>query len=152
MIHRGYGFEFTDLTLSEEGLDVGDGYVGVTILVHSVADDGTTEEIGTVHPGTLRFDRQGVARSEVDTLTGLTGDVVFIFDASQSSGLMQRVLSESVDAVELVRVTIYVLPHSHVVWVGWGTMMAGMALVTAAGQRPTDSTGHNREPAPNEEE
>ena len=152
VIHRGYGFEFTDLTLSEEDLDVGDGYVGVTILVHSVADDGTTEEIGTVHPGTLRFDRQGVARSEVDTLTGLTGDVVFIFDASQSSGLMQRVLSESVDAVELVRVTIYVLPHSHVVWVGWGTMMAGMALVTAAGQRPTDSTGHNREPAPNEEE
>ena len=152
VVHRGYGFEFTDLALTEENLEVGDGYVGVTIVVHSVAEDGTTEEIGTVNPGTLRFDRQGMARSEVDTLTGLTGDLVFIFDGSQSSALMQRVLAESAEGVELVRVTVYVLPHSHVVWTGWIAMMAGMALVTAAGHRSGVSPKHNREPATMEEE
>lgn len=152
VVHQGYGFEFTDLTLTDEDLEVGDGYVGVTIVVHAVADDGTTEEIGAVNPGTLRFDRQGVARSEVDTLTGLTGDLVFIFDGSQSSALMQRVLAESVDAVELVRVTVYVLPHSHVVWAGWVTMMLGMALVTAAGHRTVEQETLNREPASKEEE
>jgi len=139
VVHRGYGFEFTDLTLTDDDLEVGDGFVGVTIVVHEVKDDGTKEEIGTVHPGTLRFDRQGVARSEVDTLSGLTGDLVFIFDGSQSAALMQRVVSESTDAVDTVRVTVYVLPHSHAVWLGWVTMMFGMATITVAGFQNADS-------------
>jgi cytochrome c biogenesis factor len=149
VVHRGYGFEFTDLTLTDDDLEVGDGFVGVTIVVHEVKDDGTKEEIGTVHPGTLRFDRQGVARSEVDTLSGLTGDLVFIFDGSQSAALMQRVVSESTDAVDTVRITVYVLPHSHAVWLGWVTMMFGMATITVAGFQNADSPASK---PPNEEE
>jgi len=72
-------------------------------------------------------------------LSGLTGDLVFIFDGSQSAALMQRVVSESTDAVDTVRVTVYVLPHSHAVWLGWVTMMFGMATITVAGFQNADS-------------
>ena len=80
----------------------------------------------------LRFDAQNLPRSEVDTLTRLTGDSVFIFDGSQSNALMQTVQQDGLESVELVRVTIYVLPHSHAVWVGWGLMIAGMTLVAVS--------------------
>ena len=39
----------------------------------------------------------------------------------------------NLENVELVRVTVYNLPHSHVVWLGWVTMMGGMALVSLVG-------------------
>ncbi len=63
---------------------------------------------------------------------------------------MQTVQSENPEAVDLVRVTVYDLPHSHAVWLGWVVMMGGMALVTLAGskkasQRINDENGKQAE-------
>ena len=132
IVHDGIGYEFTELILDDESLEVGDGFVGVNILVYDINNEGDATQIGEVRPGMLRFDAQNLPRSEVDTLTRLTGDIVFIFDGSQSNALMQTVQQDGLESVELVRVTIYVLPHSHAVWVGWGLMIAGMTLVAVS--------------------
>jgi hypothetical protein len=81
----------------------------------------------------LRFDKTGTARSEVDVLTRWSGDMVFIFDGTQAQGLMQQTSSNGLDSVNLVRVTIYDLPGSHLVWIGWSIMMLGMLGVTYSG-------------------
>ena len=132
VIHDGYGFEFTNLVTTEDNLEVGDGFVGVSITVYEM--DGTQKnEIGVVEPGMLRFDKTGTARSEVDVLTRWSGDMVFIFDGTQAQGLMQQTSSEGLDSVNLVRVTIYDLPGSHLVWIGWSIMMLGMLGVSYSG-------------------
>ena len=134
IVHNGLGFEFVGLELESEGLEVGDGFIGVRIKVYEMEGNTVGTHIGEVVPGTLRFDSQGIPRSEVATLTRLTGDVVFIFDGSQAGGLMASAGSDGLESIELVRVTVYDLPHSHLVWAGWCAMMGGMALVTWAGQ------------------
>jgi len=146
IIHDGIGYEFTELTLVSDEFEVGDGFVGVYINVYEMNGNEVGEKIGEVRPGMLRFDEQGIPRSEVDTLTRLGGDIVFIFDGSQSNALMQTVQSQNAEAVDLVRVTIYDLPHSHAVWLGWVMMMGGMAMVTISGskkasQRINDANG-----------
>ena len=133
IVHEGFGLEFQSIVLESEALEVGDGFVGVRINVYEMDGNEVGDLIGEVMPGTLRFDRQGVPRSEVDTLTRLTGDIVFIFDGSQAGALMATAQSEGLDGVQLVRVTVYDLPHSHLVWFGWVTMMVGMAWVVVAG-------------------
>ena len=152
IVHEGIGYEFTELLLEDEGLEVGDGFVGVNIRIYDILSDGTAKEIGEVRPGMLRFDAQDLPRSEVDTLTRLTGDIVFIFDGSQSNALMQTVQQDGLESVELVRVTIYVLPHSHAVWAGWGLMIAGMTLVTVSQGKNDSLTSNNRKLTPSEEE
>lgn len=132
IIDGDYGFEFTELVATEEDLEVGDGFVGVMITVYDY-QDGEFEEIGVVEPGMLRFDRTGTARSEVDVLSRWSGDMVFIFDGTQAQGLMQQTSSDGFDSVNLVRVTIYDLPGSHLVWIGWSIMMLGMLGVTCSG-------------------
>ena len=69
-------------------------------------------------------------RSEVDTLVRYHGDIVFIFDGSQTTGLMQQVSIDGADSVQRMRVIIYDLPGSHLVWAGWAIMMVGMAWLT----------------------
>jgi len=121
--------------LESENLEVGDGFIGVQIGIFAVENGDVGERIGEVLPGTLRFDDQGTPRSEVDTLTRATGDLVFIFDGSQAGGLMASAQGGSLSDVEVVRVTIYNLPHSHVVWLGWGMMMLGMLSVAWTGMK-----------------
>ena len=133
IVHEGMGFEFTELVLESDDLEVGDGFIGVRIDVYTMEGSEIGDLIGTVTPGTLRFDSQGMPRSEVATLTRLTGDIVFIFDGSQAGALMSSSNGGDLETIELVRVTVYDLPHSHLVWLGWGMMMAGMALVAFAG-------------------
>ena len=142
IVHNNLGLEFTGLETEIEGLEVGDGFIGVRINVYEMEGDAVGPLIGEVLPGTLRFDSQGVPRSEVATLTRLTGDMVFIFDGSQAGALMSVAGSDGLDGIELVRITVYDLPHSHLVWVGWFAMMSGMALVTVSGARkaPESST------------
>ena len=132
IIHGDYGFEFTELVATEDDLEVGDGFVGVLITVYDY-QDGEFEEIGVVEPGMLRFDRTGTARSEVDVLSRWSGDMVFIFDGTQAQGLMQQTSASGLDSVNLVRVTVYDLPGSHLVWIGWSVMMLGMLGVTCSG-------------------
>ena len=135
--HEGLGLEFIGLELNNQDLEVGDGFIGVRIAVYEMNGNDVGELIGEVIPGTLRFDDQGVPRSEVATLTRLTGDVVFIFDGSQAGALMSSAGANGLDSIELVRVTVYNLPHSHLVWVGWCAMMAGMAFVAFVGAGST---------------
>ena len=152
IVHDGLGFEFTEVVLTSDGLEVGDGFIGVEISVYEMDGTEVGEKIGEVLPGTLRFDSQGVPRSEVATLTRLTGDVVFIFDGSQASSLMATAQGSDVDEIQLVRVTVYNLPHSHVVWLGWCAMMAGMALVAWSGASTSKQDGVQSAPFPAEEE
>ena len=122
----GYGYVFEDIVLESEDIEVGDGYVGAIIGVY----DGE-QKIGVVEPGLIRFDGSpNPPRSEVDTLVRYHGDIVFIFDGSQTTGLMQQVSADGVDSVQRMRVIIYDLPGSHLVWFGWGLMMLGMAWLT----------------------
>lgn len=135
IVHEGLGLEFTGVELRNQSLEVGDGFIGVRIAVYEMDGNDEGRLIGEVIPGTLRFDDQGVPRSEVATLTRLTGDVVFIFDGSQAGALMSSAGADGLSGIELVRVTVYDLPHSHLVWVGWFTMMGGMAFVSYVGAR-----------------
>ena len=137
IVHEGLGLEFIGLELNNQDLEVGDGFIGVRIAVYEMDGNDVGDLIGEVIPGTLRFDDQGVPRSEVATLTRLTGDVVFIFDGSQAGALMSSAGANGLDGIELVRVTVYNLPHSHLVWIGWCAMMAGMAFVAFVGAGST---------------
>ena len=65
----------------------------------------------------------------MDTLSRWSGDLVFIFDGSQANGLMQQTAINGSESVQLVRVTVYDLPASHLVWLGWTTMLLGMGMV-----------------------
>lgn len=121
----GLSYTFTDLELvPEEDLKVGDGGIFATIEVH----DGD-RNIGTVEPGMVRFDATGFPRSEVDVLRRWSGDIVFIFDYSQADTLMPQTLEGGTDGVDAVRITVYRLPQSHLVWLGWGMMLLGMAAL-----------------------
>ena len=132
-INGDYGFEFLEIILKDDGLEVGDGYVGIRIAVYEFTEnaDGTIDftQIAIVEPGMLRFDSSGTARSEVDTLSRWHGDIVFIFDGSQANGLMQQATTDGLDSIKMVRVTIYDLPNSHLVWSGWSLMLIGMAQI-----------------------
>ena len=137
VIHGNYGYEFTGLRMTSEDLEVGDGYVGIQIDVYALDGEVIGDKIGTVEPGMLRFDTstdtgfviQSRSRSEVDTLSRWNGDIVFIFDGSQANGLMQQTAVDGPKSIELVRVTVYDLPASHLVWLGWTTMLLGMGVV-----------------------
>lgn len=143
IVHEGLGFEFKELVLENDGLEVGDGFIGVRIDVYAMEGNTMGALLGTVTPGTLRFDSQGIPRSEVATLTRLTGDIVFIFDGSQAGALMSSSNGGDLEGIQLVRVTVYDLPHSHLVWAGWVMMMGGMALVAFAGaKKATPSNEH----------
>lgn len=152
IVHEGMGYEFTALVLESEGLEVGDGFIGVQINVYTMDGRSVGDLIGTVTPGTLRFDSQGIPRSEVATLTRLTGDIVFIFDGSQAGALMSSSNGGGLEDIELVRVTVYDLPHSHLVWAGWTMMMAGMVLVAFAGAKKATSSPEHQDKSPTEEE
>ena len=153
IVHNGMGYEFTELILDSEGLEVGDGFIGVNINVYVMDGNAVGALIGEVTPGTLRFDSQGVPRSEVATLTRLTGDIVFIFDGSQAGALMNAAGStDGLDSIELVRVTVYDLPHSHLVWTGWVMMMGGMAMVTVSGAKKAALSTEGQPKSSTEEE
>ena len=129
----GYGYVFEDIVLESDDLEVGDGYVGAIISVYS-----GDEKIGEVEPGLIRFDGSpNPPRSEVDTLVRMHGDIVFIFDGSQTTGLMQQVSTDGTESVQRMRVIIYDLPGSHLVWAGWVLMMLGMAWLTVLDVRKT---------------
>ena len=152
IVHEGMGYEFTALVLESEDLEVGDGFIGVQINVYEMDGSLVGDLIGTVTPGTLRFDSQGIPRSEVATLTRLTGDIVFIFDGSQAGALMSSSNGGGLESIELVRVTVYDLPHSHLVWAGWTMMMGGMALVALAGAKKATASPEHQGKFSSEEE
>jgi hypothetical protein len=82
----------------------------------------------------LRFDGWGsFPRSEVDRTTRLTGDVIFIFDWSQTQELGNESMLGGPDSLDRVRLTVYELQGSHLVWLGWSIIVLaglGNALIS----------------------
>lgn len=144
--HQGFELVFTGVELinsdeREYDYRIGDGFVGVIIEVR----DGK-EKLGTIRPGMLRFDSPSgavSARSEVDRMTGLTGDTIVILDLLQSNELLSSMILGQTDQVEEVRVTVHHLPGSHLVWLGWTLVMMGGALtsVTKRSNVPSEKYG-----------
>ena len=135
-----YGFIFTDLEL-DSNPEVGDGYLGISVDVYSIDEQGN-EFLGSVYPGTTRFDNSGFARSEVDRYSTTNGDIVFIFDGSQASGMMREASINGIESIEIIRITVYELPFSHLVWAGWGIMLAGMLGLWFEGRTSKTSLDH----------
>ena len=98
--------------------------------------------MGSVYPGTTRFDNSGFARSEVDRYSTTNGDIVFIFDGSQASGMMREASINGIESIEIIRITVYELPFSHLVWAGWGIMLAGMLGLWFEGRTSKTSLDH----------
>jgi hypothetical protein len=136
--HGGLELTFTEWVLMdggspefEERFKVGDGFLGASI---EVRDAGSGELIDVVEPGMLRFDGWGsFPRSEVDRTTRLTGDVIFIFDWSQTQELGNESMLGGPDSLDRVRLTVYELQGSHLVWLGWSIIVLaglGNALIS----------------------
>lgn len=129
--HRGYEMTFTDVEIissddQDYDFEIGDGYVGIII---EVSRDG--EYLGELMPGMLRFDSPSGsvnARSEVDRLSLLTGDIIVILDVFQSNDLLSSMFMGDTSEVDRVRVTVHELQGSHLVWMGWIMVLAGGLL------------------------
>ncbi len=139
--YEGYEMIFTEtemISADHEDYDfsVGDGFVGVSI---EVLRDG--ELIETLRPGMLRFDSPSGAinsRSEVDRMSRLSGDTIVILDLAQSNDLLGSMILGDLDGVETVRVTIYDLQGSHLVWLGWALIMLGGLAAMLSSRRTPD--------------
>ena len=131
--HQGMELVFTGVEVlsadeEEYGYRIGDGYVGVVI---EARNDGAL--LGTITPGMLRFDSPSgmvSARSEVDRLTGATGDTIVILDLLQSNELLSSMILGQTDDVNEVRVTVHRLQGSHLVWAGWLMVVFGSAMAS----------------------
>jgi hypothetical protein len=140
--HQGMELVFTGIEIvsaddDEYGYGIGDGYVGVVIE----ARDGD-EMLGTIRPGMLRFDSPSgsvSARSEVDRLTGVTGDTIVILDLLQSNELLSSMILGQTEQVSEIRVTVHHLPGSHLVWAGWLLVVLGIALGSMTTRGRADS-------------
>ena len=129
--HNGYWYTFTELDAygpDDEQWDekVGDGKILVTVEVRKEADG---EIISTLTPGMLRFDEGGIpARAETDIWHRPHGDLVMIFDQSQANQLYLTSFMQQGESVDRIRVVIYDLTGSHLVWAGWSLILIGTAL------------------------
>ena len=142
--HQGLELVFTGVeivSVDDDGYDysIGDGYVGVVIEARA-----GEEMLGTITPGMLRFDSPSgavSARSEVDRLTGVTGDTIVILDLLQSNELLSSMILGQTEQVSEVRVTVHHLPGSHLVWSGWLLVVLGITLtsITRSGSSDIDA-------------
>ncbi len=144
--HEGLQLTFDDWTVLspddaefEERFSVGDGFLGAKIDIY----DEQGNFLDSVNPGMLRFDgSNSFPRSEVDRYTSLSGDTVFIFDWSQTqalgnaSGIMDIESGEV--GLDRVRLTVYHLSGSHLVWAGWLIIvLSTLGIATTSFQRPS---------------
>ena len=130
--HGDYWYTFTDLTAigtDDDAWDekVGDGKIEVTVEIRKEIDG---DVIAKMNPGMMRFDEGGIpARPETDIWHRPHGDLVMIFDQTQANDLAWLSLTmQDTDSVDGVRVVIYDLTGSHLVWAGWSLILIGTAL------------------------
>jgi len=130
--HGDYWYTFTDLTAigtDDDDWDekVGDGKIEVTVEIRKEIDG---DVIAKMNPGMMRFDEGGIpARPETDIWHRPHGDLVMIFDQTQANDLAWLSLTmQDTDSVDGVRVVIYDLTGSHLVWAGWSLILIGTAL------------------------
>ena len=112
----------------DDRFNIGDAFFGIVIDVGD--EDGNI--LGEVRPGVLRFDAEDsgsiTPRSEVDRLVMWDGDVIMILDLNQMSLIMNDGLLGGLDEVDRVRLTVYELPGSHLVWTGWIMIVIGSMM------------------------
>ena len=80
-------------------------------------------------------------RSEVDRAIKFHGDIVVIFDLTQSQA-MENMQNGELSNLEQIRVTIYDLPGSHFVWFGWILTLVGsipLLMISTNKHDPLDS-------------
>jgi len=137
VIHGDYAYTLGDVVIISKGseefeqrFDVGDGYVGVEVIINEVEDGKVGDEVTKLEPGVLRFG--GTGRSEVSIHSGLHGDLILILDTTQANSLMQNQ-----DQVVKVRITAFDLPASHLVWLGWVLMLLGGLMTISIPRRQT---------------
>lgn len=129
--HGGYWYTFTEIHASEPGdadweSDVGDGLIEIEVEIRNTEDGAI---LTTLTPGMLRFDEGSIpARSETDVWHRLQGDLIMIFDFNQANELGLASFMKTGEEVDSVRVTIYDLTGSHLVWTGWILILIGTAL------------------------
>ncbi len=140
--HNGYWYTFTELDAygpDDEQWDekVGDGKILVTVEVRK---ESNGDIIATMTPGMIRFDEGGIsARAETDIWHRPHGDLVMIFDQSQANQLYLTSFMQQGESVDRIRVVIYDLTGSHLVWAGWSLILIGTALTWI--MVPTSSKG-----------
>jgi len=139
--HGDFLYEMTDITTLKsndsefsERFSIADGFFGIQINVY----DTNGKFISSVEPGVLRFDSADGAirpRSEIDRLVDWKGDTILILDLTQMNQIMTHAMMGELDDVDRVRLTVYDLPGSHLVWIGWLMIMFG-SLLTLKRIRP----------------
>jgi len=141
ILHGDFLYEMTDITTLKsndsefsERFSIADGFFGIQINVY----DTNGKFISSVEPGVLRFDSADGAirpRSEIDRLVDWKGDTILILDLSQMNQIMTHAMMGELEDVDRVRLTVYDLPGSHLVWIGWLMIMFG-SLLTLKRIRP----------------
>ena len=53
------------------------------------------------------------------------GDTILILDLTQMNQIMTQAMMGELDDVDRVRLTVYDLPGSHLVWIGWVMIILG---------------------------
>ncbi len=113
--------------LFDNRFNIGDAFFGIVIDV----EDTKGNSLGEVRPGVLRFDAESGAitpRSEVDRLVMWDGDIIMILDLNQMYLVMNDGMLGGLDEVDRVRLTVYDLPGSHLVWMGWLMIITGSMM------------------------
>ena len=100
--------------------------------------------VETARPGILRFDTPSgeiLTRSEVDRISQIHGDLMFILDVAQASRALNELMFGEIEDIDRVGVTVYDLHGSHMVWVGWILLLVGGSLALSShDSRRTPST------------
>jgi cytochrome c biogenesis factor len=143
--HAGYILTFTGVNAidSEDSAyeySIADGFVEFQIEIH----DADGNYIESARPGILRFDTPSgeiLTRSEVDRISQVQGDLMFILDVAQASRALNELMFGEIENIDRVGVTVYDLQGSHMVWVGWILLLIGGSLALSSHDlRRTPST------------
>ena len=143
--HAGYTLTFTGVNAidSEDSAyeySIADGFVEFQIEIH----DADGNYIESARPGILRFDTPSgeiLTRSEVDRISQVQGDLMFILDVAQASRALNELMFGEIENIDRVGVTVYDLQGSHMVWVGWILLLIGGSLALSSQDlRRTPST------------
>ena len=132
--HGDYIFKMTDILTTgpgdpeyDERFSIGDGFFGIQIEVFDLNGDF----LGSVEPGVLRFDSADGAirpRSEIDRIVHWSGETILILDLTQMNQIMTQAMMGELEDVDRIRLTVYDLPGSHMVWIGWAMIVLGSSL------------------------
>lgn len=143
--HAGYTLTFTGVNAidSEDSAyeySIADGFVEFQIEIYDA--DGNYVE--SARPGILRFDTPSgeiLTRSEIDRISQVQGDLMFILDVAQASRALNELMFGEIENIDRVGVTVYDLRGSHMVWVGWILLLIGGSLALSShDSRRTPST------------